>query len=168
MIAQPRIVELPAFTVDLELRLAPTTRKEAGADGIIGKLWYRFMSDQLLEKIPGKVSPEIYGVYTDYASDANDDYTLILGARVQGSADDPPTGMVKTVVPQSSFAVFSSERGPVAKVVVETWQHILSYFQSRKERKACLPGGFRAVRPTRGRPRQCTGRHLHRAEVGFA
>ncbi len=141
MIAQPRIVELPAFTV-VGIAARTNNAKEAGSDGIIGRQWHRFMSEQLLEKIPGKVSPEIYGVYTDYASDANDDYTLILGAKVQGSADDPPTGMVKTVVPQTSFAVFSSERGPVAKVVVETWQHIWSYFQSEENEKRAYQADF--------------------------
>lgn len=141
VITKPTIVELPAFTV-VGIAARTNNAKEAASDGIIGRQWHRFMSEQLLEKIPGKVSSEIYGVYTEYASDANDDYTLVLGAKVQGAADNLPSGMVKAVIPQTRFAVFTSGRGPVAKVVVETWQNIWSYFQSEENEKRAYQADF--------------------------
>jgi predicted transcriptional regulator YdeE len=97
---------------------------------VIGKQWQRFMSEGLLDKIPNKLAPDIYAVYTDYASDANGDYTFLLGAKVKNSAADLPAGMVKKTVPAGRYGVFTSARGPVAKVVVEAWQEIWSYFQS--------------------------------------
>ena len=38
--------------------------------------------------------------------------------------------MVSKSVPAGRYAVFTSERGPVAKVVVETWMQIWSYYES--------------------------------------
>lgn len=37
--------------------------------------------------------------------------------------------MVMNTVPAGRYAVFNSDRGPVAKVVVETWLRIWSYYQ---------------------------------------
>ena len=73
----------------------------------------------------------IYAVYTDYASDANGDYTLVIGAKVASSEaiSQFHEGMVGKRIPAGQYAVFTSDRGPVAKVVVETWLRIWSYYQ---------------------------------------
>ena len=76
----------------------------------------------------GQNESDLYAVYTDYASDANGDYTLVLGAKVQPGTN-PSEGMIAKVVPAGRYAVFTSERGPVAKVVVETWMRIWSHYQ---------------------------------------
>ena len=139
---KPRIVELPSFTV-LGIAVRTNNAKEASPDGIIGQQWQRFMSEQLMGKIPGKLSPDIYAVYTDYASDANGDYTYILGAKVQTAHDGLyPADMVEKIVPAGRYAVFASERGPVAKVVVETWKQIWSYFQSGEHGKRAYLSDF--------------------------
>jgi len=39
--------------------------------------------------------------------------------------------MVLKTVPAGRYAVFTSERGPVQKVVIETWQRIWSELPSR-------------------------------------
>ncbi len=41
-----------------------------------------------------------------------------------------PKGMVRRQFLAGRYAVFTSERGPVAKVVVETWKRIWSYYES--------------------------------------
>jgi predicted transcriptional regulator YdeE len=58
----------------------------------------------------------IIAVYTDYESDLHGEYTFVLGSKANAN-----TGVK---VPAGRYAVFTSERGPVQKVVVETWQRI--------------------------------------------
>ncbi len=62
-------------------------------------------------------------VYTEYASDKDGEYTYVLGARVT-NAEIVPAGMVAKNVPAGRYAVFTSEKGPVQKVVVEMWQRV--------------------------------------------
>jgi sarcosine oxidase len=123
----PKIVQLDGFEV-IGIAVRTNNAKEAGPDGAIPKLWQRVMQERVLDRVPDKTSPDLYAVYTDYASDANGDYTLGLGAKVQPGTN-PSEGMIAKVVPAGQYAVFTSERGPVAKVVVETWLRIWSHYQ---------------------------------------
>ena len=69
-------------------------------------------------------------LYTDYESDEHGEYTFVLGVRADpGSA--VPDGMVRKTVPAGKYAVFTSERGPLQKVVFETWKRIWSELPSR-------------------------------------
>jgi predicted transcriptional regulator YdeE len=126
----PQIVNQESFQV-VGTTAGTNNKKEAGADAIIGKLWQRFLSEDVLNRIPDKVDQSIIAVYTDYASDANGQYTLVLGAKVRPvPIPSLPDGMVVKTVPAGRYAVFTSQRGPVAKVVVETWKQIWSYYRS--------------------------------------
>jgi len=127
---KPNVVELDAFEV-MGVEVRTNNAKEAGATSVIPKLWQRVIQEHVLDVVPNRIGQTIYAVYTDYASDANGDYTLVLGAKFKPAAGTPiPTGMVVKTVPAGRYAVFTSERGSVAKVVVETWKQIWSYFQS--------------------------------------
>ena len=126
----PKIVDQPPFQVE-GIAASTNNAKEAGPDAIIGKQWQRFLSGDLLDKIPNRVDQSIIAVYTDYTSDANGEYTVILGAKVKpGPNPTIPDGMVVKTVPAGRYAIFTSERGPAAKVVPEMWRQIWSYFQS--------------------------------------
>jgi len=79
----------------------------------------------VLAKIPNKADQNIVAVYTDYASDHSGEYTYILGARVTSDAQ-VPSGMVAKKIPAQKFAVFTSDKGPPAKVVPALWMMINS------------------------------------------
>jgi len=126
----PRIVNQEAFQV-VGISASTNNAKEAGPDAIIGKLWQQFLSQGLLNSIPDRVGQSIIAVYTDYVTDANGQYTFVLGARIRPLPDPVvPEGMVVKTVPAGKYAVFTSPRGPVAKVVVETWKQIWAYYPS--------------------------------------
>lgn len=128
--APPRIVDGKAFQV-VGIEASTNNAKEGGPDAIIGKLWQQFTTEGLLAKIPGRVDQSIIGVYTDYSSDANGEYTFILGAKVRPVPNPViPEGMVVKSVLAGRYAVFTSQRGPAAKVVPETWKRIWAYFES--------------------------------------
>jgi predicted transcriptional regulator YdeE len=112
------------FTV-VGIAARTSNAKEATPDGIIPKQWDKFIRDGLLEKIPNKVDPAIYVLYTAYASDRNGEYDFVIGARV-GDGSAIPSGMVVQAVPAGRYAVLTSAKGPVGKVVVEAWQKIWS------------------------------------------
>ena len=126
---KPRIVDLESFEV-MGIEVRTNNAKEASADGVIGKQWQRAIQEHALDGVPSRIEQNIYAVYTDYASDANGDYTFVLGAKFRPSPDTLiPKGMVVKTIPAGRYAVFTSERGPVAKVVVDTWKQIWSYYQ---------------------------------------
>jgi predicted transcriptional regulator YdeE len=118
----PKVVEEAGFSV-IGISERTTNAKETSGEGVIGKQWARFMQDNLLAQIPHKADSSIIAVITDYASDKDGEYTHLIGARVTSMAD-VPAGMVVKKVPAGKYAIFTSEKGPVAEVVVATWQRI--------------------------------------------
>ena len=129
-----RIVHEPGFSV-IGIATRTTNAIEMSGRGVIGKQWNQFMKDGLLGRIPERLDTNILALYTDYESDHSGAYTFILGAKVS-SAENVPPGMVLKEVPPGKYAVFTSARGPAAKVVPELWQHINSLPKS-------APGGDR-------------------------
>lgn len=91
--------------------------------GVIGKMWQRVATERLLEKIPDRIDSDTLALYTDYESGANGAYTFVIGAKVK-SVGKIPAGMVELKIPAAKYAVFSSARGPVEKVVPEAWGRI--------------------------------------------
>ncbi len=126
----PRIVEAKPFQM-VGITVSTNNAKEAGPDGVIGKEWHRFMQEGLLNKIPSRVDQSIIAAYTDFTSDAHGEYTFVLGAKVQPTpVPKIPEGMIVKSVPGGKYAVFTTPRGPVAKVVPETWKQIWAYYES--------------------------------------
>jgi predicted transcriptional regulator YdeE len=120
--AVPKLVHQSAFSV-IGISVRTSNAKETTSDGVIGKQWQKFFQEGVLQQIPNKVDSSIYAVYSDYASDKNGEYSLTLGARVpDGSA--VPAGLVLKTVHAGSYAVVTSDQGPVAKVVVSAWQRV--------------------------------------------
>lgn len=133
----PSVVEEAGFTV-IGIEARTRNAKERGPDGVIPKQWERFMKENLAAAIPNKSDASIIVVYIDYASDQDGEYTYVLGTRVK-SVTEIPSGMVARKVPAGRYAIFTSEKGPVVKIVVETWQKIWNVPKSS-------PGGDRAYK----------------------
>jgi predicted transcriptional regulator YdeE len=114
---KPQITERDSFTViGIEIRTN-------NAAGDIPRQWDRFFKEGVLGKIPNKADANILAVYSRYASDHNGDYDYLIGARVRDGST-APEGMMAEVIPKARYAVLTTERGPVGKVVSEAWQKI--------------------------------------------
>ena len=133
----PKVVEEAGFNV-IGIAERTTNAKEMSGEGVIGKQWGRFFQDNQLAQIPNKADTSIIAVITDYATDKDGEYTHLIGARVTSTAD-VPAGMVVKKVPAGKYAIFTSEKGPVAQVVVGTWKRI--WMQPKT-----APGGDRAYK----------------------
>ena len=87
--------------------------------------WQRFTEEGVLARIPGKLSDEVYAVYTHFENAGVDNqgvYSLIIGAPVS-SAQAVPPGMGHAVLPASARAVFPVPQGRFDQVV-PTWQAV--------------------------------------------
>jgi predicted transcriptional regulator YdeE len=122
------------FTV-IGIAVRTDNAKESTANGIIPKQWQKFFSEGMPGKIPGVTGTNFYGVYSDYASDHNGEYTYVIGQAVKGGTV-APSGMVVRQIPAGKYAVFTTEIGPFAKVIPEAWQRIFKLEEEGKIKRA--------------------------------
>jgi predicted transcriptional regulator YdeE len=114
--------DLPGFLI-IGIEVRTTNAKEGTADGTIPKQWQRFFQEGVLSKIPGKIGSNIYALYNDYASDRNGEYSFVIGAMVKDGTE-APAGLVAKRVLGGQFAIFTSDQGPLPKVVPGAWQKL--------------------------------------------
>src|SRR5215467_10831955 len=76
-----KILEHAGFTV-IGIEARTSNAREMTANGIIAKQWARFWGENLSEEIPNRIDSTILAVYSDYASDKDDEYSFLIGARV--------------------------------------------------------------------------------------
>ena len=118
----PKAVQEEGFTV-MGIAIRTSNAEQMTEARPIGKQWERLFKEGVLAEIPNKADGNILAVYSEYASDKDGEYTYLLGARVT-KVDNVPAGMTVKKVAAGKYAVFTSERGPVQKVVVEMWQRV--------------------------------------------
>jgi predicted transcriptional regulator YdeE len=114
------------YVIGIEVRT--TNENNKGATDIPA-LWSRFISEQILEKIPNKIDLSIYCMYTDYEKDYTKPYTTVLGCKVS-SLDIIPVGMVGKIVGANNFKKFIAKgnlnQGVVYKKWIEIWNTNMS------------------------------------------
>src|SRR5258708_7114182 len=132
-----KIVQAGGFDV-VGITVRTTNLAEMSADGKIPKMWGKLFSEGIIDKIPNKADSNIIVLYYDYQNGKDGEYTYLIGANVTSVAS-VPEGMVSRKVPAAKYALFTSERGPIAQVVQNIWKHI---WEVPKDR----PGGDRAFK----------------------
>lgn len=90
----------------------------------IGELFGKFMGQNISDKIPNKLSDDIYCVYTDYASDFNGPYTTVIGCKVS-SLTNVPAGFTSKTIPDSKYQIYKST-GKLSVSLGKTWEGIWS------------------------------------------
>ncbi len=125
----PTFQHIPAFQVTgLELR---TSNPEASRT--IPPHWARFSSEGVLARIPGRLSDDVYAVYTHFEHAGRDNegvYSLVIGAAVDPAAP-VPAGLVSVAVPASARMVFAVEPGRTDRVA-SMWQTIWDFHERTK------------------------------------
>ena len=93
----------------------------------IPPLWGRFAQSGLAERLPHRLSDDVYAVYTQFQNAGIDNsgwYTLVIGHAVPGDTSAlPPEGLTHVVAPASLRAVFEVAQGRPDLVGAE-WQQI--------------------------------------------
>lgn len=100
-----------------------TTNENGQASKEIAELWGKFMSDNILTKIPNKVDNEIYSLYTDYESDHTKPYTVILGCKVE-NLDNIPNSMVGKSLDGGTYVKTTVKGDLMQGLVVNQWSKI--------------------------------------------
>ena len=90
-------------------------------------LYNKFFGENIEEQIPDKTNEDYFmGIYTDYESDVNGEYTLLIAKEVSGFENVPDKFQTKEIT-ESKYLKFTNE-GEMPGVVVETWKYIWDYF----------------------------------------
>jgi predicted transcriptional regulator YdeE len=112
------------------IEVRTTNHQEANpTTATIPKLWNWFFEEQLLERIPNKVRPNVLlGAYTNYTSDRTGEFSLVVATEVN-NIDNPPEGMVGITIPAGHYLVFTA-RGELPDAVILAWKQVWSYFSS--------------------------------------
>lgn len=82
-------------------------------------LWQRFYASD----IPGNAN--VFGVYSDYESDANSPYTVTVGI----VSDTPRARLSSVTIQPGNYLVFQGI-GPMPSTVIETWKRVWDYFET--------------------------------------
>lgn len=89
----------------------------------IPALWEKFMSEQLVDKIPNKLSEEFYCIYTNYEGDHTAPYMTLLGCKVD-SLEDMPEGFTGMTFSAANYQQFTAKGNLMEGAVWQTWEKI--------------------------------------------
>jgi len=100
-----------------------TTNENGQASQEIAELWQRFMSENVISKIPNKIDNAVYSLYTEYESDHTKPYTTILGCKVE-NLDNVPNGMVGNSFDGGTYSKTTAKGDLMQGLVVNQWSKI--------------------------------------------
>lgn len=86
-------------------------------------LWQEFYSNSLA------TDANIFGVYSDYASDVNGVYTVTVGTT---SSNNTQNKLSSVTIQTGNYLVFQG-KGPMSSTVIEIWQRVWDYFAAEAQ-----------------------------------
>ena len=96
-------------------------------------LWQQFYTSELA------TNANIFGVYSDYESDANGLYTTTVGVR-----DNTERTKLTTVTVQAGNYLVFEGAGPMPSTLVKTWKQVWNYFEIENNYQRCFISDFEA------------------------
>lgn len=99
-----------------------TTNKDNQSSKDCGELWQTFESDNIFERIPGKLSDEIYAVYHDYDKDETAPFSYFIGCKVDKQTT-APQGLQELLIPAQQYTKFTA-RGVMTGCITDAWKVI--------------------------------------------
>ncbi|PCH69072.1 MAG: AraC family transcriptional regulator [Bacteroidetes bacterium] len=99
-----------------------TTNENSQAMTDMGQLWNNFYSQNIISKIPDKISNDVYSIYTDYESDHTGAYTAIIGCKVN-SLDTIPEGLIGKAFNGGKYIKLIA-KGKMPDAVINIWKEV--------------------------------------------
>jgi len=96
-------------------------------------LWQQFYTSELA------TNANIFGVYSNYDSDANGPYTVTVGVE----SSHAQTELSVVTIQAGNYLVFQGT-GPMPAVVVETWKKVWEFFETNTEYRRNFISDFEA------------------------
>lgn len=100
-----------------------TSNKSGAAQQAIPELWETFMNGNYMQQIPKRINEGIYCVYTDYESDANGDYTVIIGTASIDTDSELTDGLIRHTLPESDYLCLPV-KGDYPVSLIRTWEWV--------------------------------------------
>lgn len=95
-------------------------------------LYKKYFDEGIEEQIPNKENENVFmGIYTDYESDADGDYTLLIAKQVN-SFDGLPDNFDSRIIGEAKYLKFTNE-GEMPGVVIDAWKYIWKYFSENNK-----------------------------------
>ena len=91
----------------------------------IGALWQNFFKN--IMPTLGETPPPLYGVYTNYESDAYGEFDVLVGAKEVEKFE----GRASVVLEEGTYLCFKA-KGELPQAVIDTWGEIWNYFADEK------------------------------------
>lgn len=107
----------PFYIIGITVR---TTNENNQAVADIQQLWGKFMSENIIARIPNKIDDTIYSIYTDYEADYTKPYTTLLGCKVN-SLDNIPDGLTGKSFTGGKYTTFTAKGKLADGIVVQEW-----------------------------------------------
>lgn len=85
----------------------------------IPSLWQQFYRSELA------THTNVFGVYSNYGSDANGHYTVTVGVE----SDKAQTQLSSIIVQAGNYLMFQGT-GPMPATVIETWKQVWTFFET--------------------------------------
>jgi predicted transcriptional regulator YdeE len=101
-----------------------TTNHGGKSQNDIPSLWQKFFVEKIFDSIPHKSSNDILAIYTDYKNDFTEEYTTIIGCKVETLAE-VPNGLIGREFPPENFKKFVA-KGQMPQAIFNTWLEIWS------------------------------------------
>ena len=115
-------LKLPSIRL-MGIMLEDRTSNENGrSNEDCGQLWQNFQKQDIVSKIPNKISDAVYAVYFDYDSDQNGEFSYFLGCPV-GRTNDIPKGLSFLKIPAQSYRKITA-KGEMPKCIAKAWESI--------------------------------------------
>lgn len=108
-----------------------TTNENGKSANDIADLWNKFMSENILDKIPNKIDSTIYSLYTDYEGDHTKPYTTILGCKVD-NVSEVPEGLIAKSFEGGDYMKTNTKGDLMKGIVVNKWMEIWAMNLERK------------------------------------
>lgn len=123
----PELVDFPASKHITGLAVRTSNARERDpATAALPNLWGRFTAAQTKHAGGEQPAAPVYSVYTEYESDVNGAYTVVLG-REDVLPEFPESADRTVIVTAGRYLVFSST-GEMPGAVLNGWQHVWTYF----------------------------------------
>lgn len=132
MLIHPVLKHVDSFTVTGFMVRTQNSDEFDQETAKLPQLWQQFYSSDLI------TNPIIFGVYSNYESDANGHYSVTAGIN---NSNDPALHTIK--VNSGNYLIFQG-KGTMPQAVIETWERVWDYFTEGGLHQRCFMTDFEA------------------------
>lgn len=107
----------------IDIALGTKTTNENGQSGLdCGSLWQKFENENYFERIPEKLTNEIFAVYHSYEGDYTKPFSYFIGCKViKGTL--VPKGFISLLIPGGTYEKIIA-KGRMPDCVADSWKDI--------------------------------------------